>query len=544
MIKTMMKFRLIFALALLFQLVAVPLQSLAAEVDTNAPSWITPINYLGLGDSLAFGISSDGLPGEGYTDYLAQSLSAKNVLQSSNKGFAYPGYTAADVLKDLKDNVTKPVVGIGQSGGNLELHQSIKDANLITISAGANDVLKYFKLDPVTEAPQIDTLGLLAAIKQVGVNYNLILQEIYKVNPNVQVYVMGYYNPFPHLSAEIQPQISQLLVGLNGSIQAGMTGTNAVFVPTADAIATNFTAHLPNPQNIHLSEAGYKVVASQFSNQLQESYKWIAKDTLTATMKNDSTVSLAWLPAVDDKAVTGYAIYNGKDKVGIVSGAVHKFDTAKLTAGKEYTFTVSAIDEAGNESVLNPMVKVLLGPVPAIFSDIEDHWSKEFVEQAVTAGIFNSHSPDGKFNPNKQMTRAQVTSIIVRSLGLKGNQAAPFEDIGNYAQETQAEIAAAYQFGIVINNNGKFNPNKPVTRAQIATMLKRSYELAKQQKYIPSDKAPYTDIANYADETQSAISLLHEFKIVDGKDGKFMPANGTTRAHAAKILVNYSAAVK
>lgn len=175
------------------------------------------------------------------------------------------------MLNDLKDNVIKRVVGIGHEGQNVDLHQSIKDANLITLSVGANDVLEYFKIDPATGLPKIDSLSLTTAIQQVGVNYNSILKAVYDMNPNVQVYVMGYYNPFPHLSGELQPQLGQLLVGLNNSIQVGMTGTSAVFVPIGDAIATDFSAHLPNPQNIHLSEAGYKVVAAQFYNNIQES---------------------------------------------------------------------------------------------------------------------------------------------------------------------------------------------------------------------------------------------------------------------------------
>lgn len=443
-----MKFRFIFVLALLLQLVVVPLQSQAAEADPK----VAPINYLALGDSLAYGISSDGLPGEGYPDFLAQSLNEDNVLKSSNKGFSYPGYTASDVLKDLKDNVTKPTVGIGQEGQNLTLNKSIAEADLITISVGANDVLGYFKIDPETGTPDIDVPGLGAAIQQVGANYQQILTEIYAIHPKAQVYVMGYYNPFPHMSAELQPQLEQLLGGLNASIQAGLQGTNAVFVPTSEAIAADFSTYLPNPENIHLSEAGYQVVASQFYKQFQEKFQWGTEDPL--------------------------------------------------------------------------------------FSDIEKHWAREFIEQAAAAKIINGHS-DGTFKPENKLTRVQAASILVRTLGLESDETAPFPDIKGYDKATQAEIAAAYQFGLVKGSEGKFNPGKPVTRAQLALMVKRSYEFVTGEPYVVTEFAPFPDIASYDTETKTAISMLYTFKIVEGSEGKFLPGNATKRGQAAKIFVNY-----
>src|SRR4051812_31885076 len=99
MIKSMMKFRIIFALALIFQLVAVPLNSFANEADFTAPTWIAPIEYLALGDSLAVGVDSKNVVGSSYSDYIAQTLSLTKVLKSFNKGFAFPKHTTSDILK-------------------------------------------------------------------------------------------------------------------------------------------------------------------------------------------------------------------------------------------------------------------------------------------------------------------------------------------------------------------------------------------------------------------------------------------------------------
>ncbi|WP_432352927.1 S-layer homology domain-containing protein [Sporosarcina sp. A2] len=543
----MKKFGFVFIFALLFQIAASPLQSKAAESDAAGPTWVKPVNYLALGDSLAFGITSEGMPGKGYPDYLAQSLQEMNLLVSSNKGFAYPGYSTPDVVKDLTDNATKPSVGINQTGQMMSLHQAIQDADLITLSVGANDMLKHFKIDPTTGAPQFDMAQLTAAIQQVGVNTNQILKSIMELNPHAQVYVMGYYNPFPALATDYQPQIAQLVTGLNGSIQAGMKGSTAVFVPTSEKIAMNYPAYVPNPQNIHLSEAGYKVVAGEFENKLTATYSWMPKDSLTANYTGDTTATLTWKAAMDTKKITNYLIYENGEKIGEVDGDVWTFNVTNLKPNLDYQFMVKAVNEANQMSSMNPTVMLKTTtpelPKPIVFKDIENHWAKMYIQQAVGMGIVAGFS-DATFRPDKTLTRVQANSIIVRTLGLKSDKTAPFKDIGHFSKPIQSELAAAYQFGIIKGVNGEFKPNDPVTRAQLAAMLKRTYELVNGKPYVAKAPAPFKDISGYGTEAQNSIAFLHEFGIVSGSNGKFMPGHGTTRGQAAKILVNYSMILK
>lgn len=535
--KAIKKLSLLFVFALVLQLLAIPGLSFAAETDTEAPTWVTPVNYLALGDSLATGVTPDSKLGNGYTDFIAEALKSKNELNSFNKGFSYPGYTTSDILKDLQANVNKPVFGTGNEGDTAELHKSIAAANIITISAGANDILPYFKVDAATGVPAVDLAKIMTSIQQVGVNYSQILKAIYTINPDVQVYIMGYYNPFPQLDAKYQPQIAQLINGLNGAIKTGLTGTTAAFIPTAEKIAENYAANLPNPKNIHLSEDGYKAVSALFNQKLVESYPWVSKDTLTAAVSNKTTTKLTWKPASDNTGVAGYAIYNGKELVGQVTGGILTYEIGNLEENKAYTFTVVALDSSGNVSAVNPTATITTGITPVIFPDIQQHWAKDYITQAVAAGIVKGY-PDGTFKPENKITRAQAASIIVNALKLKTDKAAPFEDIGIYAAETQAEIAAAYQYGIIKGSNGKFRPTEYITRAQLALMLKRTVESVTGNPYTAAIPAPFSDIAHYDDETKAAISMLATFKIVSGSDGKFMPEDTAKRGQAAKILIN------
>ena len=83
----------------------------------------------------------------------------------------------------------------------------------------------------------------LTILQQVGTNYKSIMAQINQINPEVQVYVMGYYNPFPYMSEDMQPLLKQLLDMLNKAITTGLVGTQAIFVPTGDVIASDYKAY-------------------------------------------------------------------------------------------------------------------------------------------------------------------------------------------------------------------------------------------------------------------------------------------------------------
>lgn len=175
---------------------------------------------------------------------------------------------------------------------------------------------------------------------------------------------------------------------------------------------------------------------------------------------------------------------------------------------------------------------------PIEFTDVDDHWVKEFAEKASALGIMKGYEGQ-TFKPYNQLTRAQAASIIVRMLNLASDEPSPFKDVMGYAAETQEEINAAYHFGIVKGYGDEFRPSAKVTRSQMALMLYRAYEQKHGVAYEPKEEAPYTDYNREDEETVNAISTLYELGIATGSDGKFKPNNPTTRAHAAKMLVNF-----
>jgi lysophospholipase L1-like esterase len=182
------KFRFLAAGVLALQL-AVPVGANAAvQVDYIAPSWVAQADYVALGDSLAHGMNEVGIIGLSYADFVAQALQQDGFITSYNKGFAYSGYTTKNVLEDIQNDVEKSVTGFGYQSEKVKLRTSIKEAEIITLTAGANDLIPILKESQITG---INAAAMLKASQGAIKNIAAILEEIKKLNPNAQVFVMG-----------------------------------------------------------------------------------------------------------------------------------------------------------------------------------------------------------------------------------------------------------------------------------------------------------------------------------------------------------------
>ena len=70
---------------------------------------------------------------------------------------------------------------------------------------------------------------------------------------------------------------------------------------------------------------------------------------LSATAVSSSQINLSWTAATDNVGVTGYRVYRGGSLIAILS-AVTTFQNTGLAASTTYSYTVQAIDAAGNAS--------------------------------------------------------------------------------------------------------------------------------------------------------------------------------------------------
>lgn len=372
------KFQFLASSVLALQLL-VPIGANAEEQrDLIAPSWVTQVDYVALGDSLAHGMNEVGIIGLGYADFVAQALQKEGLITSYNKGFAYTGYTTKNVLEDLQNDVEKPVVGFGYPNEQVKLRTSIKEAEIITLTAGANDLIPILKESQTTG---INAVAILKASQDAVKNITAILAEIKKLNPNAQVYVMGYYNSFPYYSEDLQKQFKLLLTTVNSTIKATVEKAGGIFVPTYDIVAKDVPSYLPNPENIHLSEAGYMAVANEaFLPAIKASSLWDVSKAISTTIQNNTSVQVNWQKATDNVGVQSYKVYVNGELTATQNADTTTITLEHLADHAAYTVAVKAVDAAGNESVQSPTITFSLGGASS-FTDIENHWAKEFIQK-------------------------------------------------------------------------------------------------------------------------------------------------------------------
>ncbi len=118
---------------------------------------------------------------------------------------------------------------------------------------------------------------------------------------------------------------------------------------------------------------------------------------LSATAASSTQISLSWTASTDNVAVTGYKIYRGGSFITSVSSTPY-LDTG-LSPSTNYSYTVSAIDGAGNESSQSssantttlssdtqaPTVPTNLAATPISSSQINLSWTASTDNVAVSA---------------------------------------------------------------------------------------------------------------------------------------------------------------
>lgn len=145
------------------------------------------------------------------------------------------------------------------------------------------------------------------------------------------------------------------------------------------------------------------------------------------------------------------------------------------------------------------------------------------------------------FSPNAELTRGQFIVLLLNTYGIapEANGAANFADAGNTYYTNY--LAAAKRLGIATGSgDNKFNPNNPITRQELFTLLYRSLEQLGELPTVKTDAtaASFADAADIAGYAQTAFAKLVETGVIKGSGNKLNPEGVSTRAEAAQVLYN------
>jgi hypothetical protein len=146
------------------------------------------------------------------------------------------------------------------------------------------------------------------------------------------------------------------------------------------------------------------------------------------------------------------------------------------------------------------------------------------------------------YSPTRAVTRAQAASFLLQlirrtEVDLATVEPRRFPDTtGNVHEPAISLLAGA---GVIVGRDGRFDPNAPISRAQLATLLVRTHDLLvfEVSSPLPADPADhFTDDAGSAHEP--AIDRAAAAGLVAGVGPyRYRPTGSATRAQFASVLV-------
>lgn len=307
---------------------------------------------------------------------------------------------------------------------------------------------------------------------------------------------------------------------------------------------------------------------------------WTTEDGVTFDNANSAETTFT----MPDKAVTVTAnwTYNGGGGGGIsysyytidatagAGGSITPSGSASVREGLDKTYTIKANEGYAISNVLVDGVSV--GKVESYtfknvqkghsieavftaedpntgadlpFTDVKDNdWFKDDVVYVYENGLMKGTSAT-TFSPNATTTRGMIVTILYRledEPAVSGS--CPFDDVksGSYYEDAITWAAAN---GIVTGyDNGKFGPNDPITREQLAAILWRYAKYQGEDVSVGEDTniLSYTDAEEISEYAVAAMQWACGAGIIQGTSSSTLSPQGTaTRAQAAAMLQRYLA---
>lgn len=169
------------------------------------------------------------------------------------------------------------------------------------------------------------------------------------------------------------------------------------------------------------------------------------------------------------------------------------------------------------------------------FMDTQGHWAHDVILKWADYNIVKGS--DGRFMPNDPIIRGDLAIIIDRMLGLSKITYNYFRDLytNDYYRESVLRcVAAGYINGVGEN---KVNPRGNATREEVAVILCRIFNI--DTTY--SGSTGFKDDSSISSWARSSVYALSRLGYLNGTpDGKVNPKSNITRAEMITLLNNFA----
>lgn len=178
------------------------------------------------------------------------------------------------------------------------------------------------------------------------------------------------------------------------------------------------------------------------------------------------------------------------------------------------------------------LLTVGTGAVEPTYGDTADHWAESSIERWSAYGIIQGSN--GQFDPNGQLTCAQLATILAKLLKLPAAKDAGFSD--NKADAWYYDAINRCTAAGILNGNGDgtVTPEAPIARERAMVMLARALGIEPLRN---PDLTKYTDAAQVSAYAQGYVAALIEAGIVGGVTAdELAPQDNINRASTVTIL--------
>ena len=271
---------------------------------------------------------------------------------------------------------------------------------------------------------------------------------------------------------------------------------------------------------------------------------WFHETALTAAASETFTATVYQM-GTGVAPAEGVQIFCGGELLGRTAAdgtfAWH-FDTAGVyvltTGDSNHTYSQCVVTVTGKAPVCDGGANC---PSRA-FPDLDPaQWYHLSTDYAITNHLFIGFE-DGTFRPNGQMSRAMFAMVLWRVAGSPASSAAlPFADVAADAWYADA-VRWAYAAGVINGvSTTAFDPESPVTREQMVTMIVRYAEKIGAVTGARDDLSQFSDGMQVSSYALAAVRWAVAVGLLRGMgNGRLEPQGTATRAEVATLLMRFA----
>ncbi|MBH0230445.1 SGNH/GDSL hydrolase family protein [Halobacillus yeomjeoni] len=226
-------------------------EAFTAVIDSARDLFIKEdLKIVAIGDSLTQGVG-DGTDNGGYVGILEENF---NDNQRSGEieiiNYGKRGNRTDQLLQRMESE---------------EIRTSLREADIILITIGANDVMKVVK----SNFTSLKYSDFVSAQQGYQDRLNTIIEKMSGLNSEAPIYLIGLYNPFDHYFNNI-PELGQIISDYNRISKEVIDRHDQVhFIPIKDLFKGSEDELLWEEDYFHPNENGYKQMAERVLNYIR-----------------------------------------------------------------------------------------------------------------------------------------------------------------------------------------------------------------------------------------------------------------------------------